>query len=186
MKVNKKKLLKHKIHKCERCELKTYDSFPGHGTIPADILFLTDAPTKTELLIKQAITGEDLRLIKAMIKDAKEQVNFDKPLKIYYLNTVLCRPFISKKNSKFYGQDRIPNFHEILSCQKNIVYIIREVNPKIIVFTGKLAAQYYKYEYPEAIKISHPSYHLVYAGKGSPTYNYDVLALSEAIEEYLK
>lgn len=185
MQLNKRQMIKAKLNRCPDCGLKSEHALPGKGAIPADILFLTDAPTKTEILLREPITGENLRLLRAMLQDACDQAKVKNTFTFYTLNCILCRPHIQTIDSKDYGMQRIPFKRELLVCLQNILYIVKQVSPKIIVFTGNTAEQYFTKEFPSAIKISHPEYHLIYAGKGSPTYNYDVLALARSIKDYL-
>ena len=149
----------------------------GNGSIPADVLILTDAPTKTELLMKEAITGENAKLIKAMFEDAIGEIP-----SMYFLNSILCRPYVKTKGIH-YGIQRIPFKKEILSCLQNIIKIVAKVDPKLIVFCGNLAEQYFKKEFPDAIKISHTEYHLNYGWKNSPTYNIDILNIADVMKE---
>lgn len=183
MKINKRKLIDKKVSTCKGCGL-VQNPLKGHGSIPADVLVLVDAPVKANLIVKEALTGTDLKFFKVMMQDAIEETDVVLPLlKYYYLNSLLCRPHIMDKSDKDYGLQRIPFKREILSCLQHVLYIAKVVEPKIVIFCGNVAEQYYKSEFPDAVKISHPDYHLMYGGKNSPTYNMDVLNIVEALEE---
>lgn len=176
--------IRKKLLACPGCSLDG-KSLPGMGSLPADILFLCDAPKKENIILKDALTGDPYRLVVEMVKDAMEQLESNYAPTIYSLNGILCRPFINNPKDKHHDLNRIPFKREVLSCMGNVLYIAKAVNPKLVVFVGNLAEQYYKAEFPDAVKLGDPQYHMIYGGKGSPTYNSDVLLLSEGIEKIL-
>lgn len=162
------------IMKCERCNLaKTRRLLvAGKGSIPADILFLGEAPGKTEDLLGEPFIGQSGKLLDAMLLDA----GFGST-KYFVTNSVLCRPCDS-----IGGDSREPAEVEVLTCKENILQIYFRVNPKVVIFVGKIAEKYYKNEFPFSFSILHPSFVLRQGGKASPWYLNNVRKLQEVLK----
>jgi len=154
----------------------------GRGDIPAKILFIGEGPGKVEEMFGEAFVGPSGKLLDRMISDSCTLINISKPPSYYITNTVLCRPWIWNQNSDEYGENRTPLKSEVLACTKNILTIYYRVNPKIVIFVGKVSETYYKKEFPDSIRITHPAAHLRYGGVSSPMYQYDIRNLSEVFK----
>ena len=159
---------------CRKCKLHQFrrNMVKGRGVIPADILFLGEAPGRSEDLIGEAFIGRSGKLLDKMIQDTGiGDVSF------YITNTVMCRPCDSRDSA-----NREPSSSEVLACMSNIYLVINEVNPSIIILVGKVAEKYYGKEFPDACKIQHPAFILRQGGVKSPWYNLNVQKLKEAFK----
>jgi uracil-DNA glycosylase family 4 len=132
----------------------------GRGDIPCDILFLGMGPGRSEDLIGEAFIGESGKLLDKMCHDAGLNI-----YRLFYTNIVLCHP-----TDKLGGKNRDPSGYEIATCFENVLYIIGEACPRIMVFAGALPHKYYHKAFPEAFQIHHPSYLLQSGGQDSPDY----------------
>lgn len=178
----------NKISQCKQCKLykSRYNVVIGRGEIPAKVLFLGEAPGATEDIIGRPFIGKIGALLTKMIEDAKEECV--QPFPSYFItNTILCRPVVYSAKYKT-NINREPDVSEVLKCKRNILSIIRSVDPKIICFVGKEAEKYYyndlrsirKYKIK---KIMHPAYLLRTGGLSSPYYGTNIRYLTEIIME---
>lgn len=173
----------HEIMQCPGCRLKGHrrNQVIGRGEVPAKLLFIGEGPGKTEDLFAEAFVGPSGKLLDRMIEDASKEVNVPPP-SYYITNTVMCRPWIWNENDPDYGQNREPNKNEVLACTPNVMQVAKIVQPEFVVFVGRVAETYYKREFREGIRITHPAAHLRFGGVASPTYQLDVRNLSEVFK----
>lgn len=190
-------MIKHKnlfsrIRACPGCELKTHKTRSksyqviGRGDVPADLLFIGEAPGKSEDMIGEPFVGPAGNLLEAMIKEASGMAGIYERLSYYVTNTVLCRPWIWDECDELYGQNRKPKEEEVLACMPNVLEIARIVNPILVVFVGKVSEQYYAKEFSHTTSLYHPAFHLRYGGRSSPYYRTDMRILSDALKEIYK
>jgi len=161
---------------CERCGLskKRRNVVQGRGEVPADILFIGEAPGRSEDLLGRAFVGPSGKLLDKMLEDARALTSLGSVPSYYISNTVLCRP------SDHEGENRAPKLSEVLSCRKNISAIISEVDPDAVIFIGQVAERYYKrYVSVPAIRIIHPAALLRRGGKKCPQYRDSVRRLAD-------
>lgn len=168
---------------CVACKLSRFrfKIVQGRGSIPADLMFMGEAPGKTEDLKGEAFVGKAGKLLDMMIEDAVGLLERENGLTVilpsYYItNTVLCRP-----TDYLMGGNREPEPEEVLACRNNIMDIFERVNPKLVVFLGKVAQSYYEKVFTESIHIIHPAALLRQGKKRSPLYKPNVRRLSEGI-----
>jgi DNA polymerase len=154
---------------CTKCSLyKTrYNLVEGRGDIPADILFIGQAPGVSEDLHGRAFIGPAGQLLDKMIIDAK----IDK-YKKYFTNCILCRPCNSKKES-----DREPTLEELVMCRENVLTIVDTICTTIVVLVGDVAKRQFRKQFPSAIILTHPSALLRTGGKASPMYRENIIRL---------
>ena len=164
---------------CHRCplHLNRKTIVFGRGQIPADILFIGEAPGRSEDLLGQPFIGPSGKILDALMAEVNNVLG---NLTTYYItNTVLCRP------SDCQDQNRQPFPGEILQCKQNVLSIIMLVKPKRICFIGKVAEEYYRRDFPNAITIPHPAYILRTGGKFSPVFRQAFLVLKTMFQEVL-
>ena len=114
------------IENCEECKKdKIGKAVPGEGNPDADIVFLGEAPGKTEAKTGRPFVGRSGRLLRQMIKDTglkEENVYITSPVK--YLPS--------------YGTPKISDVkHGKIHLQKQLDIL----EPKIIVLLGNVAAK---------------------------------------------
>ncbi len=172
-----------KLSTCECCALhKTRRQVViGKGSVPADVLFLGEAPGKTEDLFGYPFVGPSGRLLDDMLLDSVELIrrerHADWKMPSYFIaNTVMCHPTDEK-----YGENRAPKPEEVVSCADNLQRVVRLVKPRLVLFLGRVAEKYYKKEFPHNAYIRHPSFLLRQGGRGCDAYGPAVRDLSEAL-----
>jgi len=159
-----------KCQSCRRCSLyKTRRNIViGKGVCPADILFIGEAPGKSEDMLCEPFIGASGKLLDALLDEAvklalvNNNINMTK-VSYYVTNTLLCRP-----TNEIGGDNRQPLPEEVAACAQNIMNIYNCVRPKIVVFVGKVAQKYYHKEFTVNATILHPSFILRQGGKNSP------------------
>ena len=167
------------ITNCKRCGLHKFrrNIVIGRGVQPADILFMGEAPGRSENAIGKAFIGRSGKLLDRIISDAAQLARLISFPTYFMTNTLLCRP-----TDSINGDNRKPTESEILACRPLVKNIINYIKPKEIVFVGKVSERYYKSEYPGAIRILHPAFLLRHGGESSSYYWVTVRQLSELFE----
>lgn len=175
--------LREEIKYCKKCGLSGLHKkniFPvvGRGSIPADILFIGEAPGKSEELFGVPFIGQSGKFFDVMLFDVKHLINREdkKDIKFsfYITNSCLCRPVNLTDR-----ENREPTSLEILSCMNHIINISKIIQPKLVIFLGKIAEKYYKREFRESIMINHPSYLIKGGGRYHPNYLSQIRKLKE-------
>lgn len=166
---------------CAKCEIgkRRKKLVIGRGTLPADILFMGEAPGKSEDVTGVPFIGPSGELLEKMIAEAANNLGISVP-SFYITNTVLCRPFVLDEKRDDYGANREPTTIEIFNCTPNILQIIAAVQPKVTIFVGKVAEANYSAELINNVRIYHPAFLLRHGGKASPYYMTDIRLLERA------
>ena len=200
-----KKIPKYIVHAyidCKRCSLCNYrrNIVFGRGSIPADILFIGEAPGKTEDLLGLAFVGPSGRLLNLGMKRACELVKYAAPepslsgdypakefdplpsrlaaITYFITNVVACRPTDSTG-----GDNRQPSPEEAWACTERVKQTIADCNPRKVIFLGDIAKKYYKRVFPQALCLQHPAYIARQGGASSPAFLSFVRELSEVFKE---
>jgi len=152
----------------------------GKGSIPAQVLFIGEAPGLSEDTIGLPFVGSSGKLLDIMINDAFIKSKLKKIPTYYITNCVLCRP-TDKKG----GANREPKEKEVLSCKENILEILEKVNPTATILVGKVAEKYYGKNFSVYYKIQHPAYLVRGGGVMHPHYSRNVRILTSIFKEVL-
>ncbi len=142
----------------------------GRGNIPARVLFIGEAPGKSEDLMGEAFVGAAGRILDNLIDEAHIT-------SFYIINCVLCRP-----TDEFQGPNREPKEAEVLACTKNVMGIIKRVEAEYVILLGKVAEKYFGKEFPDAIILNHPAYLARQGGVRSPNYPINLRKLKEGLK----
>lgn len=162
---------------CTNCHLHRTrkNQVVGRGQIPADILFIGEAPGPSEDVIGEPFVGPSGRLLDLAIGDASNIANY---LPSYYItNTIQCIPL--RDDGKF-GQ---PKAGEVESCMPNLLKIVEEVEAVRIVFIGDVARKYLAATLKGAYNIRHPAYLLRRGGTECPEYRRTIVDLAAIFDE---
>lgn len=156
------------VMSCNACALhKTRHTIVnGRGNIPADILFIGEAPGHSEDLLGKAFIGPSGVLLDSMRRAA----GIDH-ITTYFINCVLCRPV-----------NREPLPEEILACSKHVREIIEQVHARWVVLVGTISQRIYRVVFRHAIKITHPSALLRLGGEASQGFRESVIKLQQGID----
>lgn len=111
---------------CTRCPLGKGKAVPPDLKDGADILVVGEAPGGNEERLGIPMIGDSGRLLRTLFERAGLQSRTS------ITNVVQCRP----------PGNRDPNPEEISACSYWLEQIVRAVNPKVIVCTGKYAIKY--------------------------------------------
>ncbi len=181
-----------KLKGCRRCDLHRVrrNVVIGRGKVPADILFIGEAPGRVEDLLGFPFTGPSGLLLNQMIEDAakldrKEVVVGDHFLMMdgvrltwHITNTIFCHP-----TDQLGGDNRPPYKKELVACARNVASMIDRVKPRIIIAVGKTAERYCR-KLGKLFKVSainHPAFLLRQGGRASPHYLLTIRNLSGAL-----
>lgn len=154
---------------CQKCKLCQTRSIVvlARGSIPADILFIGEAPGHTEDAIGQPFVGPAGQLLdkiinRALLRDGILNAS------CCFSNLVCCLPVDPDNPATKVDQ---PDHDDIVACQPRLVELINLVRPKLVVRVGKLSKDYIEHgaysgwkhaiKLPacvEVIDILHPAY----------------------------
>ena len=112
------------LAKCGECPLFPYDFALGQGPEQSDLVFVGEAPGKTEIETGKPFTGLSGELISKTI-----QLHGQDFYSYHITNACLCRP----------PDNADPPPEAIDACQDRLIYEIRGRKPKVIVLMGNHA-----------------------------------------------
>jgi uracil-DNA glycosylase len=140
---------------CKKCplHLSRRNIVYGRGEVPADILFIGEAPGVNEDALGKPFIGRSGKLLDLLIKKSGLEL-----FSYYMTNCIGCRP----------PENRTPKREEILACKENVLRTYDKINPTIIVLIGDIAKKYYEKQFPLYYHIYHPAYLLRTGGESSP------------------
>lgn len=155
---------RHKLKwkSCERCDLcKTRDKVVLlRGKIPADVLFIGEAPGPSEDVIGQPFVGPAGHLLDEIIESAFVDAFVDPNILIYdrprtaFTNLVACIPKSEETGNKFSE----PPDYAIKECRPRVEELIDLLNPSLIVCVGQLAEKHLpSYWEGRKVAIVHPA-----------------------------
>lgn len=110
----------------------------GSGDIPADVLFIGEAPGPIEDRLGRPFVGPAGRILKDQIVAVETLLG--RPFKHYKTNVVACAPWITDLRDKW----REPNAAEAKACSSRLTSLVQAVKPKTIIFVGKVSKALYK------------------------------------------
>lgn len=127
---------------CTKCHLsklrhRSQDMVFGQGSSTADVVVVTDAPTRHDMANGGVLSTEDGALIQSIFQDAGAPLN-----KIYVTSVVGCHPYIilpATESTPEERRPREPEKQEIEACRPRLTSIIYTVDPRIIVALGVVA-----------------------------------------------
>ncbi|RJQ25351.1 uracil-DNA glycosylase [Candidatus Parcubacteria bacterium] len=109
--------------KCDLCKGRT-NAVPGKGNPNAEIIFIGEAPGRTEDLKGEPFVGVAGKKLTEMLE--KNGIPRES---VYITNVVKCRP----------PNNRVPTESERLACREYLEKEIQLINPKIICIMGNTA-----------------------------------------------
>lgn len=122
---------KRKWKDCTACPLGGRAKYHvlGRGSLPADVLFLGEAPGKTENLTGKPFVGRAGAILDAAIEDVGASFSY------FITNPVACRPCDSAADP-----NRQPRWEEVTACQGRVFEVLEMASPKLVVAMGRIAA----------------------------------------------
>ncbi|CDI05823.1 uracil-DNA glycosylase [Candidatus Nitrosotenuis uzonensis] len=116
-----------KVISCTRCDLcKTRtNAVPGKGSVNAKVMFVGEAPGRTEDQRGEPFVGAAGKKLTLMLE--KHGISRDS---IYITNVVKCRP----------PNNRVPSDSERKACMEYLQSEIEIINPKIVCVLGNTAS----------------------------------------------
>ena len=117
------KMIQEKVKICQKCDLciTRKNAVPGKGNQNADIVFIGEAPGKSEDLNGEPFIGTAGK----KLNDALENVGLTRN-SVYITNIVKCRP----------PKNRVPTEVEKTMCSNYLENELAIINPKIICLLG--------------------------------------------------
>ena len=150
------------ITKCNRCSISCNQKPLVENMRKSDIMFVGISAKMKETegempLSENTNSGKLIKMIEERLGEENNNVS------CYRSNMVKCVPLNEK------GKIRYPDSLEIENCIENLVYELNIVNPKVVVFLGRLVEKHLKKKIMElgynTITIYHPSYIYMYRKK---------------------
>ena len=115
------------IETCKSCkEEKTGVAVPGEGNPDADIVFIGEAPGKTEAATGRPFVGRSGQLLRSLIRE----IGFDDVKDVYITSPVKYLPLRGTPTPQDIAHGRI-----------HLMKQLKIINPKIVVLLGRVAAE---------------------------------------------
>lgn len=153
---------------CQRCEFAKFRDrlVLGRGKLPADVLFIGEAPGKSEDTIGAPFVGPAGKLLQQWIDTSIQRVSaYDYAI----TNLVACRP-----TDRVGGNNRTPSTEEVRNCQPRLTEIMYMAQPKLVIAVGRVAEERLIGMMRECMALSatmaalqHPAYVLRVGGEGT-------------------
>lgn len=129
---------------CSRCSLSELarSIVIGHGDIPADVMFIGEAPGKTEDILGRPFVGPAGKLLREILAEVEsdERTPIVGPFRRYITNIVACAPWLDSTYSKY----REPTKIEAAACSPRVAALVELIQPKAIVLIGKVSKEHFK------------------------------------------
>lgn len=163
---------------CKRCGLhKTRKKVVlGRGTLPAPLLFIGEAPGKTEDLLGEPFVGPAGKLLRRGIEAAADLSGVGVP-PYYITNACACRPTDEKD-----GDNRQPTGEELWACFQRLEAEAKAAAPRVVVFLGKVPEKACRALFPAGVALQHPAYILRCGGIGCPAWTRFIRDLSVVLK----
>lgn len=112
----------------------------GRGHVPCDVLFVGEAPGRSEDISGQPFVGPAGQILNYIIDNAlPESVGECPALKVTLTNLVCCLPLYEGQHK----EDK-PADEDILRCQPRLKEFIEICSPRLVVAVGKTAEDFLK------------------------------------------
>lgn len=130
---------------CEACSLhkSRYKIVLYRGSIPADILFISEAPGDVENLKGFPLTGPTQEFLQPYLDTLKEA-----GIRWGITNVVGCQP----------PNGRDPSKEEAMACRPRLDDIVERISPRSIILLGGVASKYGKHYDAPTYEAKHPAY----------------------------
>lgn len=134
------RILRFDWKNCKKCSIghEAYQHVFGRGDIPCDIVFIGEAPGKTEDYVGRPFVGLAGQLLDCAIE--KSMKKSKKIWRVFFTNLLCCRPF------NLEGGNRAPEDGEVLNCMPRLEETIHILKPKILVTLGLVPKNYLREE----------------------------------------
>jgi uracil-DNA glycosylase family 4 len=181
-------VLESEWHDCERCPLhagRTNVVF-ARGTFPADILFVGEAPAKTEDEYGFPFLGRAGNILNSLIRHV-HKANPDWTYGI--INTVGCVPWDNTDDDEHH-RVRAPDYDELKPCMPRFATLVHLCKPKGVILLGKVASIYWRNLFsanypnlviPRTLEIEHPAFIARKGGSRSIMYTNAQAAMKQFI-----
>jgi DNA polymerase len=138
------------------------------GADKPEILFVGEAPGKTENILGVPFIGPSGQLVELLIEEAA--ADLAGRLRYGFINVLGCVPYADRDN-KASGGVRPPSPQEVAACSPRLEALFAAFQPRGVVFLGKTAAAQRKHLgsfLPEKVlELQHPAYVLRNGGRMS-------------------
>lgn len=175
--------LLYRWQNCRLCRLAefAYEHVIGAGVAPCDVLFVGEAPGKTEDIIGLPFVGRSGKVLDHWIDVAKMQKRFTFAI----TNLLACRP-----TQCLGGSNRAPFLDEIIACRPRLAKLWGLCSPRVVIFLGKEASKNASYllrrDPIPYIELPHPAYILRCGGIKSKQSADVIVRLVDFLRENLK
>jgi len=151
----------------------------GKGSLPCDVLFISDAPHRSDDMTGLPFSGPDGRVLRSALKSAILLANISSDYITYYItHCVACRPCDDRTEP-----NRDPTGEEIWACFQRLEEEALLADPQHVVFLGKLAEKSCRQLFPAGIALQHPSYVYSQGGTNCAAYTQFIRELSEVFRK---
>jgi hypothetical protein len=163
------------LSKCRKNVVEPYIQRSKVGKV--DVMFITSSPTPSGNILGTAISYQDSKVYREMLRDVLDQLPSDvEEIGFAVIPLVLCAtPFINYRPSP-------PNHYQVLSCAFNFFHWVKEISPMSVIFASEEAKRYLKKEYPNAKAIVDPALVMLQGIRSSSWFVHNVKICLEVLK----
>jgi len=147
------------------------------GNVPCDVLFLGEAPGKTEDLKGVPFCGRSGEILDYWINQTMKEIP-EYPFTHAMTNMIACRP-----TDELGGPNRVPTQDELDACRPRLDNVLFLCKPQVVVCLGQTAASSCPFE--SMIQVPHPAYALRKGGKKSDVSERAIKHLTRYLKKHL-
>lgn len=108
------------------------------GTLPADVLFIGEAPGVSEDLLGSPFIGPAGKLLDQMIDDALKSTDHEH-VKLAFTNLIACIPYEEDIDTGGFQKAGEPPYDSIRACAPRVVDFVGIAKPRTIIMVGSHA-----------------------------------------------
>jgi len=162
---------------CSACDLcgspRLYIRTSSNTQPPVDALFIGDAPSDNDLVLKEPLVSLEGRLLQSVIDKIKVHIDFSYVI----TNSVICTPYTDETKTRI-GK---PTPKQMDSCFFHISDCIRLYQPLTVFGLGATVTRLLKKHSVVHTAVKHPAAVIIRGGEGSLDYKKFFLQIRRAV-----
>lgn len=134
---------------CRACKLSACrtEIVLARGDLPCDVLFVGEAPGKTEDALGEPFVGPAGQLLDRILGRALD--GFPRAVRVAYSNLIACIPLDDEGE----GKTEEPPPESVAACAPRLADLVRIARPRLVVRVGRHAQHHLTRGYKESVKV---------------------------------
>lgn len=130
---------------CELCRTRERVVFP-RGAVPADVVFVGEAPGESENILGQPFVGPAGQLLDGIVAEALDPTPH---VRAAFTNLVMCIPY----GADGVGKTEEPDADHVIACKGRLEEFLRIARPRLVVAVGACAKKWLAPGYRHCVEL---------------------------------